>query len=88
MKTRIILSQINLNITINRLLFRLKKERLKDEAKANIEIEIKDLDQVKETINCLEAALESEFKLNTALHLENIRLKTRINELQEKELEL
>jgi hypothetical protein len=88
MKTRIILSQINLNITINRLLFRLRKERLKDEAKANIEIEIKDLDYVKATINELEYRLEQEYKLNTALHLDNIRLKKQIDESQKKEIEI
>ena len=88
MKTRITLAQINLNITINRLLFRLKKEGLKDEAKANVEQEIKDLDEVKNTLTYLERQIEKQFEINLRVHAENLALKTRIQELTRKELEI
>lgn len=86
MKTRIINSRLNLNISINRLLFRSKKAT--GEQRENIEREAFDLEYVLETLKQLEQEIEKQFKINLRLHTENLRLKKEMLSLSEIEVDL
>ena len=86
MNLKIQLARINLSISINRLLFRSKLERLSDEKKQNILAEANDLKDVLETIKTLSNEIEEQYKINNRLHLENLRLKKQM--LKEENIEI
>ena len=86
MNLKIQLARINLSISINRLLFRSKLERLSDEKKQNILAEANDLKSVLETIKTLSNEIEEQYKINNRLHLENLRLKKQM--LKEENVEI
>ena len=86
MNLKIQLARINLSISINRLLFRSKLERLSDEKKQNILAEANDLKDVLETIKTLSNEIENQYKINNRLHLENLRLKKQM--LKEENVEI
>ena len=79
---------INIDLTINKMMFRLKLEDLSDRKREGIETIIKDLNHASEVIKMQNNAIENEFKKNTELYLENLRLKKMIDTLTEKQLEL
>lgn len=79
---------LNIKISINRLLFRLKNEKMNDEKRENLQQEVKDLDYCIGIITKLDAECEKQFKQNTDLILTNLRLRKQIEELSRKELEI
>lgn len=84
----ITLARLNVKVSINRLLFRLKNEKMSDEKKTNIENEVNDLDYVVRLLDHLEAKHEQMFKDNRRLMEDVLESKRQIAELTAKKLEL
>ena len=82
------LALINIDLTINKMMFRLKKEPMSDRKRQGIETIIEDLKVAAELIKMQNRDIEEQFKINSKLNLENMRLKREIDELTKKELEL
>ena len=72
---------INIDLTINKMMFRLKLEDLSDRKREGIETIIKDLKHASDVIKTLNKAVDEEFKKNTNLYLENRRLQSVIEQL-------
>ena len=72
---------INIDLTINKMMFRLKLEDLSDRKREGIETIIKDLKHASEVIKTLNNAIDDEHKKNTNLYLENRRLQSVIEQL-------
>ena len=72
---------INIDLTINKMMFRLKLEDLTDRKSEGIETIIKDLKHASEVIKTLNKAVDDEHKKNTNLYLENRRLQSVIEQL-------
>lgn len=75
------LAYINLNSTINKLLFRLQREPQK---KVGIDQQIEDLDFVREVIRFLDADNKALHKRNTELELRLLKAIEENNELKKK----
>jgi hypothetical protein len=75
MKQQILKTRLDLNILLNHLLFRAKRSDLSDEKK---EVILRDAEGVESALNLLktlEAEIEKQYKLNSRLYVENLRLK-------------
>lgn len=84
----ITLARLNVKVSINRLLFRLKNEKMSDEKRTNIENEVNDLDYVVRLLDHLEAKHEQMFKDNKRLMEDLVRYQKQIAELTAKKLEI
>jgi len=78
--------RINLNISINRLLFRAKLERLSEDKRISILSEAEGLKDALEVFKMLEDEIQRQYKINSRLSVENMRLKKEL--LKEEILEL
>jgi cell division septum initiation protein DivIVA len=84
----ITLARLNVKVSINRLLFRLKNEKMSDEKRTNIENEVNDLDYVVRLLDHLEQKHEQMFKDNRRLMQDVLESKRQIAELTAKKLEI
>ena len=82
------LALVNIDLTINKMMFRLKLEDLSDKKRKGIETIIKDLEKASQVIKMQNKAIEEQFQINTKLYLENLRLKRMVEELTKTGLEL
>ena len=82
------LALVNIDLTINKMMFRLKLEDLSDKKRKGIETIIKDLEKASEVIKMQNKAIEEQFQINTKLYLENLKLKRMVEELTKTGLEL
>ena len=86
MNLKILNVRINLNISINRLLFRAKLERLSEDKRISILSEAEGLKDALEVFKMLEDEIQRQYKINSRLSVENMRLKKEL--LKEEILEL
>ena len=86
MNLKILNVRINLNISINRLLFRAKLERLSEDKRLSILSEAEGLKDALEVFKMLEDEIQRQYKINSRLSVENMRLKKEL--LKEEMLEL
>jgi len=86
MNLKILNVRINLNISINRLLFRAKLERLSEDKRLSILSEAEGLKDALEVFKMLEDEIQRQYKINSRLSVENMRLKKEL--LKEEILEL
>ena len=82
------LALININLTINKMLFRLKLEDLSDKKRKGIQTIIEDLKVSSELIKMQNKAIEEQFQINSKLYLENLKLKRIVEELTKNGIEL
>lgn len=82
------LALINIDLTINKMLFRLKLEDLSDKKRKGIETIIDDLKVSSELVKMQNKAIEEQFQINSKLYLENLKLKRMVEELTKTGLEL
>ena len=82
------LALVNIDLTINKMMFRLKLEDLSDKKRKGIETIIKDLEKASQVIKMQNKAIEEQFQINTKLYLENLKLKRMVEELTKTGLEL
>jgi hypothetical protein len=82
------LALINIDLTINKMLFRLKLEDLSDKKRKGIETIIQDLKVSSELVKMQNKAIEEQFQINSRLYLENLKLKRMVEELTKTGLEL
>jgi hypothetical protein len=82
------LALINIDLTINKMLFRLKLEDLSDKKRKGIQTIIKDLEKASEVIKMQNTEIEYQIQTNSKLYLENLKLKRMIEELTKTGLEL
>jgi hypothetical protein len=69
------LALINIDLTINKMLFRLKLEDLSEKKRKGIETIIEDLKVSSELVKMQNKAIEEQFQINSKLYLENLKLK-------------
>lgn len=79
---------INVELTINKMLFRLKLEDISDKKRKGIETIVKDLDSVLEVLKMNLKEFDLLYSQNTELHKQILILKKEIQDFQVKELEL
>jgi hypothetical protein len=84
----ITLARLNVNVSINRLLFRLKNEKMSDEKRTNIENEVNDLDYVVRLLDHLEQKHEQMYLDNRRLMEDAVKYKNQVAELTAKKLEI
>ena len=82
------LALVNIDLTINKMMFRLKLEDLSDKKRKGIETIINDLEKASQVIKMQNKAIEEQFQINTKLYLENLKLKKMVEELTKTGLEL
>jgi hypothetical protein len=82
------LALINIDLTINKMLFRLKLEDLSDKKRKGIQTIIDDLKVSSELVKMQNKAIEEQFQINSRLYLENLKLKRMVEELTKTGLEL
>ena len=82
------LALINIDLTINKMLFRLKLEDLSDKKRKGIQTIIDDLKVSSELVKMQNKAIEEQFQINSKLYLENLKLKRMVEELTKTGLEL
>jgi len=82
------LALINIDLTINKMLFRLKLEDLSDKKRKGIQTIIKDLEKASEVIKMQNTEIEYQIQTNSKLYLENLKLKRIVEELTKTGLEL
>ncbi len=82
------LALINIDLTINKMLFRLKLEDLSDKKRKGIETIIEDLKVSSELVKMQNKAIEEQFQINSKLYLENLKLKRIVEELTKTCIEL
>ncbi len=82
------LALVNIDLTINKMMFRLKLEDLSDKKRKGIETIIKDLEKAAQVIKMQNKAIEEQFQINSKLYLENLKLKRMVEELTKTGLEL
>lgn len=82
------LALINIDLTINKMLFRLKLEDLSEKKRKGIETIIDDLKVSSELVKMQNKAIEDQFQINSKLYLENLKLKRMVEELTKTGLEL
>jgi len=75
------LALINIDLTINKMLFRLKLEDLSEKKRKGIETIIEDLKVSSELVKMQNKAIEEQFQINSRLYLENLKLKRMVEEL-------
>jgi len=82
------LALINIDLTINKMLFRLKLEDLSDKKRKGIETIIEDLKVSAELVKMQNKAIEEQIQINSKLYLENLKLKRIVEELTKTGIEL
>ncbi len=82
------LALINIDLTINKMLFRLKLEDLSEKKRKGIETIIEDLKVSAELVKMQNKAIEEQFQINSKLYLENLKLKKIVEELTKTGIEL
>ena len=82
------LALINIDLTINKMLFRLKLEDLSEKKRKGIETIIQDLKVSSELVKMQNKAIEEQFQINSKLYLENLKLKKIVEELTKTGIEL
>jgi hypothetical protein len=82
------LALINIDLTINKMLFRLKLEDLSEKKRKGIETIIEDLKVSSELVKMQNKAIEEQFQINSKLYLENLKLKKIVDELTKTGIEL
>ena len=82
------LALINIDLTINKMLFRLKLEDLSEKKRKGIETIIEDLKVSSELVKMQNKAIEEQFQINSKLYLENLKLKRMVEELTKTGIEL
>ena len=82
------LALINIDLTINKMLFRLKLEDLSEKKRKGIETIIQDLNVASELVKMQNKAIEEQIQINSKLYLENLKLKRIVEELTKTGLEL
>ena len=82
------LALVNIDLTINKMMFRLKLEDLSDKKRKGIETIINDLEKASQVIKMQNKAIDEQFQINTKLYLENLKLKRMVEELTKTGLEL
>lgn len=75
---KIIQSRINLNLTINKLLFRLNLEQMSEQKKENLTIMCSDLEQVRKTLDELSSENDRLISENTELLRINLELNSKL----------
>lgn len=78
-------SYLNLNLTINKILFRARYEPKKE---AELKRQVADLDYVRETLNILAAENRVLERRLLEIHEENLRLKKQIQEINDQSKEM
>jgi hypothetical protein len=82
------LALINIDLTINKMLFRLKLEDLSEKKRKGIETIIEDLKVSSELVKMQNKAIEEQIQINSKLYLENLKLKRMVEELTKNGIEL
>jgi hypothetical protein len=82
------LALINIDLTINKMLFRLKLEDLSEKKRKGIETIIQDLKVSSELVKMQNKAIEEQIQINSKLYLENLKLKKIVEELTKNGIEL
>jgi len=82
------LALINIDLTINKMLFRLKLEDLSEKKRKGIETIIEDLKVSSELVKMQNKAIEEQIQINSKLYLENLKLKKIVEELTKTGIEL
>lgn len=75
---KIIQSRININLTINKLLFRLNLEQMNDQKKENLTRMCSDLEQVRRTLDELASENDRLISENTELLRINLELNSKL----------
>ena len=86
--TDILIARLNIKISINRLLFRMKLANLSEEKVKAIEREANDLNYALKVFKMLEDDNATFERINSSLRLEILFLKQELNKQQEEEIEL
>jgi hypothetical protein len=86
--TDILIARLNIKISINRLLFRMKLANLSEEKVKAIEREVNDLNYALKVFKMLEDDNATFERINSSLRLEILYLKKELNKKQEEEIEL
>jgi hypothetical protein len=86
--TDILIARLNIKISINRLLFRMKLANLSEEKVKAIEREVNDLNYALKVFKMLEDDNATFERVNSSLRLEILYLKKELNKKQEEEIEL
>jgi len=86
--TDILIARLNIKISINRLLFRMKLANLSEEKVKAIEREANDLNYALKVFKMLEDDNATFERVNSSLRLEILYLKKELNKQQEEEIEL
>ena len=82
------LALVNIDLTINKMMFRLKLEDLSDKKRKGIQTIIDDLKVSSELVKMQNKAIEEQFQINSKLYLENLKLKKIVEELTKTGIEL
>jgi hypothetical protein len=82
------LALINIDLTINKMLFRLKLEDLSEKKRKGIQTIIEDLKVSSELVKMQNKAIEEQIQINSKLYLENLKLKKIVEELTKNGIEL
>ena len=88
MQTRYTIAKINIILSINKLLFRLKAETMNDKKRENIEQMVRDLDYSAKVIEELISENERIFRENTEVYRINLELQEKLNQSNIKEFEI
>jgi len=86
--TDILIARLNIKISINRLLFRMKLANLSEEKVKAIEREANDLNYALKVFKMLEDDNATFERVNSSLRLEILYLKQELNKQQEETIEL
>jgi hypothetical protein len=86
--TDILIARLNIKISINRLLFRMKLANLSEEKVKAIEREANDLNYALKVFKMLEDDNATFERVNSSLRLEILYLKKELDKKQEEEIEL
>lgn len=88
MQTRYTIAKINIILSINKLLFRLKAETMNDKKRENIEQMVRDLDYSAKVIDELISENERIFRENTEVYRINLELQEKLSKSNIKEFEI
>ena len=86
--TDILIARLNIKISINRLLFRMKLANISEEKVKAIEREANDLNYALKVFKMLEDDNATFERINSILRLEILYLKKELDKKQEEEIEL
>ncbi len=86
MLVEIINARLDIQIVINKQLMRAKRSNVSEEKRLGILGQVKALESVLETMKRMQSELEKTYKLNSRLHVENLKLKEML--VKEQNLEI